>query len=424
MKYRAVLIHYVTILLSGIAGTSSCEAKPANQPVTTVTAKPKDTATAKNNPSDPEIKNPELPLIRPDDQIIRHTGYTLCYSEVHEQASWVAYDLTRSEAAGGYERTNKFMPDLSVQTGSATAADYANSGYDRGHLAPAGDMGWSATTMAESFYYSNMSPQNPSFNRGIWKKLEEQVRAWANADSVLYVVTGPVLSEGLSTIGPNMVSVPRYYYKVLLDFNKPGFKAIGFVLPNSPSTLPLSSFAVSVDSVEKLTGLDFFPALPDGAEDLLESDCCVDCWVGQVGASAVQQNYNSTSVQCKGTTKAGSRCRNMTKNPDGYCHVHATQAMSSAASATQETTQPAPSGATAQCNGITQAGSRCRNMTRNPNGYCHVHASQAGGSTMNSAPSTAPTQQTSPSVQCSGTTASGARCKRMTRSPNGRCYQH
>ncbi|MBU6325611.1 MAG: DNA/RNA non-specific endonuclease [Bacteroidetes bacterium] len=423
MNYRAVLIHFLTLLFLSIAGTSSCEAKPAPRAIPPpVHVKPEDTASAKKKPSDPEIKNPELPLIRPGDQIVRHTGYTLCYSETHEQAAWVAYDLTRSEAAGGYERTNKFIPDPSVQTGSATAADYANSGYDRGHLAPAGDMGWSAITMSESFYYSNMSPQEPSFNRGIWKKLEEQVRAWANADSVLYVVTGPVLSEGLPTIGPNMVSVPRYYYKVLLDFNKPGFKAIGFVLPNAPSSLPLSSFAVSVDSVERLTGLDFFPALPDGAEDLLESDCCVNCWTMGTGGSMITAPNSGASVQCKGTTQAGNRCRNMTRNENGYCHVHAAQAMTLMPGGAQEEAQPAASGATAQCKGITQAGNRCRNMTRNENGYCHVHAAQAGGS-FNNAPSSAPSQL-GPSVQCSGTTASGARCKRMTRNPSGRCYQH
>ncbi|MEN9512133.1 MAG: hypothetical protein RLZZ370_1952 [Bacteroidota bacterium] len=366
--------------------------------------------------------NLELPLIQPGDQIVRHTGFTLCYNETHEQAAWVAYDLTAREAAGGYERTDKFLPDPNVQTGSAAAADYANSGFDRGHLAPAGDMGWSSTTMAESFYYSNMSPQHPSFNRGIWKKLEEQVRAWANADSVLYVVTGPVLSEGLPTIGPNMVSVPKYYYKVLLDYHKPGFKAIGFVLPNSPSSLPLSSFAVSVDSVERLTGIDFFPALPDGAEDLLESDCCPQCWLGAAAAGSVAvAPQQGASVQCQGKTQAGNRCRNNTRNPNGFCHQHQSQAGEVLPAAVPEQKEPVL-GASAQCKGITQTGNRCRNNTRNANGYCHVHGAQAsGGGTVQPQPAQ---QQIGPSVQCSGITASGSRCKRMTRNPNGRCYQH
>jgi endonuclease G len=381
---------------------------------------PKDSL-AQTHTNEQHFINPEIPFIRPDDQIVRHLGYTLCYNEKHEQASWVAYDLTRNEAAGGYERTNKFIVDPSVSTGSATAADYANSGYDRGHLAPAGDMGWSATAMAESFYYSNMSPQVPGFNRGIWKKLEEQVRTWATTDSVLYVVTGPVLTEGLPTIGPNMVSVPKYYYKVLLDYHKPGFKAIGFVLPNIASSQPLSDFAVSVDSVERLTGIDFFPALPDGAEDLLESDCCPSCWTGSAVQAATPQSVNST--QCQGTTQSGNRCRNMTRNPNGYCHLH--QSQSGAAGNINVTTTPQEqqAGATAQCKGITQSGNRCRNMTRNPNGYCHVHGSQASGS--GSGNSVMPTTQPSaPMVQCSGITQSGNRCKRMTRNPNGRCYQH
>lgn len=221
----------------------------------------------------------ELPKTTAKDQIVRHTGYTLSYSEPNEQALWVAYELTREHATSTHERTNKFLEDPLVTTGSATNADYAKSGYDRGHLAPAADMGWSTITMKESFYFSNMSPQEPSFNRGIWKRLEEQVRQWAKDNELVYVVTGPVLTHSpFEHIGISNVSVPKYYYKVILDYTEPEVKAIGFILPNASSTLPLKHFAVSVDSVEKVTGIDFFYQLPHAVERKLESKVDVALW--------------------------------------------------------------------------------------------------------------------------------------------------
>jgi endonuclease G len=139
----------------------------------------------------------ELPAVKKGEQVIRHAGYSFVYNEAYEQAAWVAYELTEKETDKQYDRTDKFIPDPSVITGSATDSDYSGSGYDRGHLAPAADMGWSSTSMAESFYFSNMSPQVPGFNRGIWKRLEEQVRSWAIEYDTIYVVTGPVLKGNM-----------------------------------------------------------------------------------------------------------------------------------------------------------------------------------------------------------------------------------
>lgn len=231
-----------------------------------------------------DLNNLEIPGTAIDDRIITHSGYSLLYNETHEQASWVAYDLTREETNKLYPRTDKFIPDPLVLSGTASDSDYSGSGYDRGHLAPAADMGWSSAAMAESFYYSNMSPQAPSFNRGIWKKLEEQVRAWATEYGEVYIVTGPVLSSGLPAIGPEKVSVPKYYYKVILDYSEPDLKGIGFVLPNSGSSQSLQNFAVSIDSVEKVTGTDFFPALPDAQEKNLEKSRCIPCWTWSGGS--------------------------------------------------------------------------------------------------------------------------------------------
>ncbi len=274
----------------------------------------------------------ELPAFSANDEIVKHTGYTLSYNEEHEQANWVAYELTADETEKAYERTNKFIPDPEVPTGSADNADYRDSGYDRGHLAPAADMGWSETTMRESFYFSNMSPQRPEFNRGIWKELEEQVRNWARDYSKIYVVTGPVLEKRLPAIGHDQVSVPRAYYKVILDYSSPEPKGIGFILPNEGSTRPVSSYTVTIDSVEKVTHLDFFPALPDDQEKKIESTLCVSCWKWESSDTrsvhssktlkSVQENPTGEKVQCHGITKAGDRCKNRTTNPSGYCVHH------------------------------------------------------------------------------------------------------
>jgi len=213
-------------------------------------------------------------------QIIMREHYALSYLEEHEQAEWVAYELTVEEVQGTTERTDDFREDPEVRTGSAALKDYYRSGYDRGHLAPAGDMKFSEEAMSESFYMSNMSPQKPSFNRGIWRELEEEVRELAVENGRLYVVTGPVFGNKIQKIGENGVSIPESYYKVLLDYTEPEVKAIAFLLPNAGSKKDLYDFAATIDSVEQVTGIDFFPALPDLEEDMLESTLDISVWIG------------------------------------------------------------------------------------------------------------------------------------------------
>ena len=219
-----------------------------------------------------------LPYYTQSDQIISHTAYTLKYSEQHEQASWVAYTLKSSHTSGTVGRTDDFRKDYKVKTGSASLSDYKGSGYDRGHLAPAGDMKWSSTAMSESFYMSNMSPQLPGFNRGIWKKLESTVRNWASDNGEIHVVTGPILTGSYPSIGSNQVSIPNYYYKVILDYKEPELKGIGFILLHEKSNSSLKSFAVSIDEVERKTGIDFYHALPDEIEKQIESSIDVSKW--------------------------------------------------------------------------------------------------------------------------------------------------
>lgn len=225
--------------------------------------------------------------------VIRHQYFSLSYHETHEQAEWVAYELTADEARGGHKRTNNFRPDDQINTGSATLADYKGSGFDRGHLAPAGDMAFSRQAMSQSFLMSNMSPQRPGFNRGIWRQLEEMVRVWAVENDQLYVVCGGVLENSLLAIGPNDVSVPRYYYKVLLDYQQPEIKAIAFLMPNKKGTKSLDQYVVTIDKVEQQTGIDFFPALPDHLENKLEQNVDLSQW--SFSKSSLKKNTDNHS---------------------------------------------------------------------------------------------------------------------------------
>lgn len=189
--------------------------------------------------------------------------------------------MTKAEATTkATKRTDRFRSDPKIPTGSATTADYRRSGYDRGHLAPAADMAFSVQTMTDSFFMSNMSPQKPAFNRGIWKELEALVRYFAITEGKIVVVTGPILpKEKTITIGANRVTVPTHYYKVIFDLTPPR-KMIGFILPNEGSNEPLAAFAVTVDAVEKATGLDFFSKVPKEKQERLESTISINAWKG------------------------------------------------------------------------------------------------------------------------------------------------
>ena len=229
--------------------------------------------------ADGTIAGLELPAPIKGEQIITHTGYTLSYNEEYELPSYVAYELTRDEVLGGGEREDSFKEDPAVRTGSAELSDYRGSGFDRGHMAPAADFKWSDDAMSDTFYMSNMAPQDPSFNRGIWADLEAVIRTMAYDNGSVYVVTGPVLTDGpYETIGENEVAVPKRFYKTVLDYTDPEIKAIGFVLPNEGSDKSLQSFAMSVDDVEEITGIDFYPRLPDDVEETVEADFNAALW--------------------------------------------------------------------------------------------------------------------------------------------------
>jgi len=204
--------------------------------------------------------------------IVKHNYYTLSYVEKYEQAEWVSYYIDTLFITTKLHRTNNFKEDTAIHAGSARISDYRGSGYDKGHLCPATDMHISKQAMNESFYMSNMSPQKPEFNRGGWQQLEEFAREWTLTEGQLYIITGPVLSDSLTQIGNNNVSVPEYYYKILFDYTKPEIKTIAFLMPNKLITEPLQNYTVSIDSLESLTGIDFLPKLHFFLERKLEKE--------------------------------------------------------------------------------------------------------------------------------------------------------
>ena len=219
--------------------------------------------------------NTEIPRLKEkrQEQVIKHEGYTVSYNSDYKIANWVAYELTSKEATSKKnERSNKFVSDPIVKGATATNEDYTRSGYDRGHMAPAGDMKWSAKAMRESFYLSNICPQKPGLNRGIWKDLEEQARLWAKENGSLLIVTGPVITDDLKRLGKNRVGIPKTFYKVICTITNGKPEGVGFLFDNKDyGKTPLKSMMIPIDSVEKVTGIDFFPSLPDSIENPMEA---------------------------------------------------------------------------------------------------------------------------------------------------------
>ncbi len=201
-----------------------------------------------------------------DGELIAHDHYSLDYNEEYEQPNWVYYKMTAENLSGVAKRSNKFKVDAKVSTLSAQLSDYKSSGYDRGHLCPAADMSQSQEAMDQSFYMSNMSPQAPSFNRGIWKQCEERVRGFV--ETTLYVVTGPIFSDEMAEIGEG-VAVPLSYYKVAYDPDKGVMYA--YIIPNQKADKELSAYRCTVDDVEQAIGVDLFYQLPDEVENRLEN---------------------------------------------------------------------------------------------------------------------------------------------------------
>jgi endonuclease G len=216
------------------------------------------------------------------EKVLNHTAYSLSYDTIHHLAKWAIYTLSKENVANKVaERKNKFTPDPLLPYSTNLDKDYKNSGFDKGHLVPAADMAFSETTMNESFYFSNTTPQYPSFNRGIWKKLEDKVRKWAVEKNQIIIITGAIICDSLKSFGEHKISIPYYFYKIIADINYPDkVTMIGFLIPNEKEKSPynIQHYVVSIDSIEHVTKLDFFSFLKDDIEEKAESKVDLSFW--------------------------------------------------------------------------------------------------------------------------------------------------
>ena len=214
------------------------------------------------------------------EQVIGRRGYTLSYNPTTLVANWVAYELTADETDGPWTRRGlRFMPDPSCKSRQADNDDYRNSGYSRGHLAPAGDMKWDSVAMLESFYFTNCIPQDKELNNGRWNQLEMKTRSLAKEYGKVYVVCGPAfLNEDTLRIGHNGVAVPDACFKALLVPTSKGYSAITFLMRNGGEVRSVKECAMTVDELETVVGLDFFCNLPDDIEDTAESKVSWEDW--------------------------------------------------------------------------------------------------------------------------------------------------
>lgn len=217
----------------------------------------------------------EIPVVlkKREEIQLQRTGYTVSYNNFYKTPNWVAWELTRQETKGDEERKNRFVPDPDLPEPRVEHADYTHSGYDRGHMAPAADMKWSKKAMEESFYMSNICPQNQKLNRDDWGDLEELCRSWARKYGTVYIACGPIYDQKQpKRIGEHRVAVPDRFFKVVLIYNRKNPIAMGFLFDNKAHHQALQKYLVPVDSVEKVTGMDFFSKLPDNVENRIEAE--------------------------------------------------------------------------------------------------------------------------------------------------------
>ncbi len=265
------------------------------------------------------LKDIGLPSLQTGDELVNHEAMSLAYVKAYKQARWVAHIILPDVIQGTVFRTNDFRVDSKVKSGTAEEADffvkkikpdssfeYDAFGFDRGHLAPSADFRWSKKALSESYLYSNISPQLAEFNRESWGDLEDAIRGYlySHPKTELYVVTGPILKQGLPVIerGKNKVPIPEEFFKVVIDpLNK---KGIAFLMPNKKNTAALKTFATSINEIEKLTGLDFFNKLPAATQEQMESLTDATAWLPVSSATDVEplpqdkmeRNYFNTTV--------------------------------------------------------------------------------------------------------------------------------
>jgi endonuclease G len=279
MKY-----HFIALATLAIALTA-CRRNTAPEPSAETPVQPFVSTTTTAGTTDVNRKKViqyELPAALNDrpELLLTRKGYTASYNSKTRCPNWVAWHLTKAHTYGNNQRaTEKFTEDLEVKAPRATDNDYYNSRYDRGHLCPAGDNKWDATAMKQSFLFTNICPQNHALNKYEWNDLEIKCRDWARKYGAIDIVCGPVYYENQPPrfIGQNRVRVPDAFFKVVLCRQEQP-KAIGFIYQNNGRKVKMADVVCTVDEVEQLTGIDFFPQLDDKTEQRIEASANLSDW--------------------------------------------------------------------------------------------------------------------------------------------------
>lgn len=226
--------------------------------------------------------------------IAEHSALVIGFNEQYRLAEWTFHQLLPDVIDGGITRSNDFRPDPKLEGKTAVEADYFirtekkdgtfkydGFGFDRGHLAPSADFRWSAQGLSQSYYYSNMTPQRPGFNRDSWAEVENTLRSIVeNTPQRYFVLTGPVLHDSLPVIerSVHQLPIPELHYKIIVDLESETPKGMAFLMPNKRCEKPPYAYVVSIDSVEALTGLDFFPNLDEKVAQQVESKSDYNAW--------------------------------------------------------------------------------------------------------------------------------------------------
>ena len=269
---------FVSCLFTPSSQDEGDASKSFYQPVAG-TSQDKKKASADKNAGDGVLLETPRMEVKASEILVTHEGFVISYNQSRCIPNWVAYELTKSETYGDVERTDYFDVDPSVKGRQAQFGDYSHTGYDRGHMAPAGDMKWSKEAMDACFYLTNICPQNHVLNKGDWNDLEIKCREWARRYGRAWIVTGPVVTSAEpKTIGNHHVVVPDAFFKAVMVPRGDGYEAVGFVMANTAEHNDMMDCSMTIDELENLVGIDFFYALPDDIENKMEKKVSPNIW--------------------------------------------------------------------------------------------------------------------------------------------------
>lgn len=278
MKHTRILKGLILILTTLALTSCQLRGSKGTMPIPQEVAAAADSATA----VDASVLDSLTVVVTPDSLsavLLQRVGYVVSYNPEMRIPNWVAWHLTPQRLEGSASRKgHPFQTDEDIPEPRVDTYDYMRSGYDRGHMCPAADNKWDAEAMRQSFLLTNICPQNHNLNAGDWNEMEMQCRAWAKNWGGVYIVCGPLLYRCQhKRIGEHKVVVPEAFFKVVLCL-KGTPKAIGFIYKNEKGNRPKGDYVNTIDEVERLTGFDFFSALPDSLENKIEATANLEDW--------------------------------------------------------------------------------------------------------------------------------------------------